>query len=746
MKKAISTILTAVMLGGSFAFVPAGLLDRDITNGFSAGDMFRKLIKYDETASEITYVDGNIYIDGVQTNSFPKSGNYYLGSDVTTSSNINIASGTTLQLDLNGYNLYDTNTSGTAYITVLGTFDLSDSVGTGSIDGTGASNHIAVIIKGGGTMNMTAGQIANFTAKKEGVGVYMENNSIFNMSGGKIYNCSSSYNSGGGGVYVHGGKFYMNGTASIDSCKTTAIGANRYKTGNGAGLEISHGGEVHMSGNASIVNCTATGYHGAGVDMWGLNSSGAGYFYLSGSPTIANNYNGNNEPCNLYGGTPVIIEGELTGSAGSIGITVQDDPVFTVDLLEKNPGRSIDDLCAIFSSDRQSWSTSLPDTYGQYTIEPTSDGMEAMQTPCYEVHFYTTDDPEAAPYVTQLVVPGGCARKFNNPPAQNGAKFLDWYAEGSSSAWKFADTKVYANTEIFAKYAYNFKGFSLAFDKTAIRIRCYIPNGPQLNNKKASVTGYLDGSTPSVQYKNNKLATVDGVECAYFDFNVSAYEMTKPLEFKFDYGNNNTVTTTTTVKQILSAIIDPDSSYTSSQKQLAAKTLYFGAAVSKQLGYYVDDDEYASDNVTGIETYANGSAPSLSVAAQTKTGFEGTTVTFYAASFVYREKLNIKFYYKLNGESMDDYSVSVDGGSYTALTGLDDSGKYMYVTVGVNINALDSVHTVILKNNSTGEEIGTVTYSAYNYISNMITKKSPSDPVYETVVSLYYLCETAKAY
>ncbi|MCD8105555.1 MAG: hypothetical protein LUF35_11290, partial [Lachnospiraceae bacterium] len=110
------------------------------------------------------------------------SGSYYLADGVTLTTDITIASGATVTIDLNGQTL--TGTGNGSVITVNGTLTLTDS----STEGTG-------VVTGG--------------SASYGGGVYVESNGTFEMSGGTISGNTASSN--GGGVYVNGGTFTMTG-------------------------------------------------------------------------------------------------------------------------------------------------------------------------------------------------------------------------------------------------------------------------------------------------------------------------------------------------------------------------------------------------------------------------------------------------------------------------------------------------------------------------------------------------------
>ena len=124
-------------------------------------------------------------------------------------------------------------------------FTLTDTVGTGALDGNGTLrgvfNYDTFIMESGSIQNcgeagvynyndksftMNGGSIKNCSSGTDlnvGGGVY--NCGIFTMNGGSIENCSASYY--GGGVYTNDGTFTMNG-GSITGCSAGNAGGGVY--------------------------------------------------------------------------------------------------------------------------------------------------------------------------------------------------------------------------------------------------------------------------------------------------------------------------------------------------------------------------------------------------------------------------------------------------------------------------------------------------------------------------------------
>ena len=201
-----------------------------------------------------------------------------------------------LSIDLNGHTITAANNQG-AFNINGGTLEIKDSVGNGIIQGNGTvtGSGGAIYMEGSGSaLTISGGTIQGFTVSAHGGGVYMSGGT-FKMTGGKIYNCSSSgtYLSGGG-VFMAEGTFDMSG-GSIENCTAHE----------GAGVEVyPDPGKTcifNMSGSAEIKNCSNDGVSIA----W----SGTSKFIMNGG-TIDNNKgyglwtsSGSNTEILLSGGT-----------------------------------------------------------------------------------------------------------------------------------------------------------------------------------------------------------------------------------------------------------------------------------------------------------------------------------------------------------------------------------------------------------------------------------------------------------
>lgn len=304
-------------------------------------------------------------------------GNYYLMNDVTLSESWRFDNG--VVLCLNGHTItVEAKDSG---ITVGNgkTFTLCDCMGSGKIthgtdskgdkyDGRGVDVSKGTFnmyggsitdnreLKGAGvdmycgTFNMYGGNITGNEAKnlttnsdKVGIGggVYMEQNSTFNMYDGTISNNTGEY---GGGVNINSKSVFNMSGGTIENNKATG---NNKAFGGGGGVNIAGSTDdtFNMSGGTIKGNMTNT--YGGGVYVsWNFNMTGGeitgnratkygggvyvksaygnmGHFTVSGSAKVS----GNNTS-NVYlpdGATMAIGQGGFDNTA-SIGVTTEKSP------------------------------------------------------------------------------------------------------------------------------------------------------------------------------------------------------------------------------------------------------------------------------------------------------------------------------------------------------------------------------------------------------------------------------------
>ena len=194
-----------------------------------------------------------------------------------------------------------------------GTFEMYDtaSVTNNTVNNINGSSGGGVYVNGGtfemhNSASVTGNKATNGTLN--GGGVFVNKSGTFNMndsaiSDNKATNSDERNTTYGGGVYVSGGTFTMNGGESSVS-KNTAK--------NGGGVSVS-------SGTFNMNDGKISGNTGNGVFVHN-NAT----FTVSNTPTVTGNTNTTNSAAsNVYlaGSAYITIGGALTGGEGSIGVT-----------------------------------------------------------------------------------------------------------------------------------------------------------------------------------------------------------------------------------------------------------------------------------------------------------------------------------------------------------------------------------------------------------------------------------------
>lgn len=200
-----------------------------------------------------------------------------------------------LSIDLNGHTITAAINQRAFNISNGGTLEIKDSVGNGIIQGNGTvtGSGGAIYMEGSGSaLTISGGTIQGFTVSAHGGGVYMSGGT-FTMTGGKIYNCSSSGTElSGGGVFMAEGTFDMSG-GSIENCTAHE----------GAGVKVyPDPGKTCtfiMSGLAEIKNCSNDGVS--------IAEKGTSKFIMSGG-TIDNN-KGYGLWTSAYSNTEILLSG-----------------------------------------------------------------------------------------------------------------------------------------------------------------------------------------------------------------------------------------------------------------------------------------------------------------------------------------------------------------------------------------------------------------------------------------------------
>jgi hypothetical protein len=272
---------------------------------------------------------------------------------------LSVPSGKNVTLDLNGHiinrNLSTAKNEGYV-IGNSGTLTIKDSRTGGTITGGNNSSNTGGGIYNLGTLTIQGGSITGNTCSfgADGGGGIC-NRGTLTMSGGTISNNFATYN--GGGIYNSsqfsfgsgGGNLTING-GTIENNSATNGGGGIYIESSSSGITISGGMFLNNSANdgggiylgagtlsisgGTISDNTATS-HGGGIYYYG------GTFNLSGNPTVVGNtVSGVANNIYLPNGKEITVNGPLTGTNGSIGITMANPTIFTSGLTTNSPAFS----------------------------------------------------------------------------------------------------------------------------------------------------------------------------------------------------------------------------------------------------------------------------------------------------------------------------------------------------------------------------------------------------------------------
>ena len=295
----------------------------------------------DGTWTELTATSGTL-----------QSGNYYLTSDVTPTTDITIADNATVTLCLNGYKLTGTGAGSVITVDIRADFTLEDcraeseeaecqhtyyvadggrwvfyegdlpaeapeNATTGTVTGGVITGGNAATGKGGGvyaqgTFTMSGGAISGNSADSWGGGVYIDGGT-FTMSGGMISGNRTMYN--GGGVCVDGTFTMSGGTISGNTASIDGGGVCVDGTFTMSGGTISDNMAAGFVGGVYVLGGTFT--MTGGTISGNTASSNCGGVYIDGGTFTMNGgtISGNTAP---NGGGVYVLDGEFTMNGGTI--------------------------------------------------------------------------------------------------------------------------------------------------------------------------------------------------------------------------------------------------------------------------------------------------------------------------------------------------------------------------------------------------------------------------------------------
>ncbi len=290
--------------------------------------------------------------------------NYCLASDLELSGMIDIPSGVTLNLCLNGHNI----TGDDRVFQINGTLNLTDCQGGGEVTTTrvrqapifyvrdgGVFNMFGGILKGtktmasdgglgviglnangGAVMNMYGGTITGGSTSKNGGNIYLYHDSVLNIYGGTIEKGNAE---SGGNIMIGNAKAVVNlrGGEIKDGTSAGAGGNFRVASGilnvytgtvSGGTTTNGNGGSIFLTGSGATLNMygglVTGGYAGTGAQQRSGGNIYAGANTViqliddpavEGKPMVTNGETQKNNGGNIYyGGKTLIIDGaEITG-------------------------------------------------------------------------------------------------------------------------------------------------------------------------------------------------------------------------------------------------------------------------------------------------------------------------------------------------------------------------------------------------------------------------------------------------
>lgn len=199
----------------------------------------------DRLLGEATPVNPNLNAYSYE-NPLP-AGSYRLAGDVVLRASIVIEGNVTL--DLNGRHIRKNDLALCSAIRVIGenaSLTLTDSSEeqSGAIDSFGGGDAFRLgggVYVEGGSFIMDGGMIDRCSGHRGGGGVYLTNGASFTMNAGTIRECTARENASGGGVYVDSGCTFIMEGGAIDSCiSLLGSAAGVYA----AGTFVMTGGEI----------------------------------------------------------------------------------------------------------------------------------------------------------------------------------------------------------------------------------------------------------------------------------------------------------------------------------------------------------------------------------------------------------------------------------------------------------------------------------------------------------------------
>ena len=431
----------SVLFGGSFI-----MKDGEISSNMAEG--------YDSLASEgggvLVYMSGSFTFEGgtIKLNEAEYGGGVYLdGSTYLTgpASSFTMSSGEISQNTADS--LTAVGSGGGGVYVASGDFNITG----GTISRNEAKQGGGIFMLNGSCTITNCEIIENITSESSmghGGGVYLGNGSI-TMNSGKINKNKAAH---GGGLYVLGGTFSMK-NGQINENMTYALEGMC----DGGGVYLNAGAFV-MEGGEIRGNSTTAWYmysHGGGVAVYG------GSFLVSGSASIIDNSR-SGVPNNVYlksGANIIEVTGTLTGSDGTVGISVGNAPEGATSLVvAQGSGYSISE------ADRAKFTRDLG---GSLNLSDNKIVMPDPSTSYLKFLAYNANGGSGTHSSSALVE--GMDNHFTvasgDEFSRTNCTFAGWNtkADGSGDAYQAGDTFVLTdNTTLYAQWNVNRASLTLA--------------------------------------------------------------------------------------------------------------------------------------------------------------------------------------------------------------------------------------------------------------------------------------------
>lgn len=234
--------------------------------------------------------------------------------------------------------------------------------------------------------------------------------------------------------------------------------------------------------------------------------------------------------------------------------------------------------------------------------------------------------------------------------------------------------------------------------------------------------GFASAEGYTLKYTVNEIeSNVEPIENVFWLTGLVMTDMNKPVKMELI---KNEVVVDTINNWTIRNYLDKDLAGEPTVAELAADVSRLGSEIDKYLGG-TGWTSY-SEKASGISADKSEYTPKNVVSSQTNTGVD----KFTAASLVLGEKINIKF--KFDSSSATKIIIRTAG---EANVTINDLSEGYVMTRGISASELDRVFTATLYG-SDDTELGSVSYSAANYIYNKFDTVSAQQGIVQALAAI----------